>query len=81
MNHPVRIGRTDPGKILLTVGHGPFPRSLNQVISVSVLTCTRIYAHTNMRARWLGISTESYIRPENGIVTYHNPMGLYRDPV
>ena len=48
----------DLGSVILTFGHCPFPRSLNQTVSVIDLTHAGIYAHTNTRAKWLDTPTK-----------------------
>ena len=76
----VRTGGVGPGNAVLTFGHWPFPRSLSQVFSASSLMFAYIYAHTNMRAKWLDTSVEDWTAPKDNEVTHHNPTGLYRDP-
>jgi len=61
MNRLVRIGEVGRGIIILTFGHWPFLRSLNQVVSTSVLMFGCIYTHTNTQARLLDILTKSQI--------------------
>ena len=78
--HSMRTGRAVQGRVDLTFGHGPFPRSLERVVSIISPASTRIYARTNMRAKSLDTLGKDQIPPRDLISTYRNPTGLYQGP-